>query len=122
MINLKDYIDQQINEEKQPIYNSSNIKVYGGDHFIDRKFDRNIDRNIIAKTIKGFERKILKAIEDNNFSENKEVVLINKNTKPYLNIPLHYVGYKNNIHIIVIKTIMYKMNYKTFSYTIIGYV
>lgn len=117
MINLKEYI-KQINESKETLFVSSDLIIKGGDHFIDRKFERNVNIKSLEKTFNKCELKILEAIKDGNLSSSSDIVLINKNPKPYLNIVLKYMGKIKNKHYVIVLTIMPNMNFKTSDYTI----
>lgn len=109
MKNLENYI----NEAKEYFYNKNNIIIYGGDHQIDRMFDRKIRREIIEKTINKVIYKIIDLLYDNSISIGDEFIIRNKNTKPYLNLPMLYDSYKNSKHTFILKTGIYKNDFKT---------
>ena len=112
MKQIKQYI-KEINEAKEYFIKTDKILVYGGDHELDRMFDRNIKRDIIEKTLNGIHNKLINLINYKSIKIGDEFIIRNKNLKPYLNLPVKYIEIKNNKHIFVLKTGMYKNDYKT---------
>jgi len=114
MKNIKDYLqEQEINEAKIYFYKSDKLIIYGGDHEIDRMYDRKITNEIIEKTLNKFDTRLIELVKDKEISEGDEIVIRNKNTNPYLNLPIKFIEIKNNKYIFVIKTGMYKNDFKT---------
>lgn len=106
-------IQEYIYEAKEYFYNKNGIVVFGGDHFIDRTFDRNISNEEIRKNIKYFIKELQEITK--NESLNYECVLRNKNIHPYLNIVIKYIKFEHNKHYFVIKTIMKENNFLSHS-------
>ena len=77
-------------------------------------FERNIKSDIIEKTLNKFSNKLLELINNKEISIGDEIIIRNKNTKPYLNLPIKFLEIKNDKqNIFVIKTGIYKDNFKT---------